>query len=91
MKIVIDISDKVYEDIVNGIIYTSTRDVQGEVTYAVQNGTPLPKGHGRIVDVGTIDLNQDEFISQSDYYTAECAIENAPTIIEANEESEDKE
>lgn len=61
---------------------------QEEMVYKVANGVPLPKGHGGIVDVDTIDLNQDEFISQSDYYEAECAIENAPTIIEADTESE---
>lgn len=77
MQIVIDISKDIYD-------FLQKHDTGTRVDRAIANGTPLPKGHGKIVDVDTIDLNQDEFISQSDYYEAECAIDNAPTIIEAD-------
>ena len=85
MQVIIELPDDEYESIIYG--GGSIDDWQiGLVLEAIDDGTPLTKGHGRIVDVGTIDLNQDEFISQSDYYEAECAIENAPTIIEADKE-----
>jgi hypothetical protein len=88
MKVVIDIDDNLYTRLFdNGDI--DAMDML-KACVAIRKGTPLPKGHGKIVDVDTIDLNQDEFISQSDYCAAECAIENAPTIIEAdNAESDD--
>lgn len=85
MQIVIEIPDekvnKYGNDVLEMSLTFSDRIVTQADGYAFYQ---LPKGHGRIVDVDTIDLNQDEFISQSDYYEAECAIDNAPTIIEAD-------
>ena len=50
MKLVIDIHEKDYQSILNS----------GQVPYgvvcAIMNGTPLPKGHGRLIDA-------DAFIS----------------------------
>ena len=89
IELVIKISEETYKDIQSHDWKNGGR-WYSEEWKAIHNGTPLPKGHGKIVDVDTIDLNQDEFISQSDYYAAECAIENAPTIIEADKESEEK-
>ena len=43
---------------------------------AVQNGTPLPKGHGRLIDVS-------EYYKGS-YNDAREFLDNAPTIIEAD-------
>ena len=52
---------------------------------AIENGTPLPKGHGDLVDI-------DEIWHLYDYsdidYTMIDAVENAQTIIEADKESE---
>ena len=82
IELVIKVSEEMYKDI-------QSRDWKNggrwysEEWKAIHNGVPLPKGHGKIVDVDTIDLNQDEFISQSDYYAAECAVDNAITIIKA--------
>ena len=42
MKIVIDIDQTTYDDIVNNL-YTDT----DEVEMAIRNGTPLPEHHGR--------------------------------------------
>ena len=44
MQIVIDIPDKDYEKLKDGHIPFSILDV-------MQNGTPLPKGHGRLIDI----------------------------------------
>jgi len=82
MQIVIDIPDGRYNEIMTDDIYLDVPIFKEDII------ATIPKGHGAIVDVDTIDLNQDEFITQSDYYAAECAIENAPTIIEAESEVE---
>lgn len=72
MKLVIDIHEKDYQSILNN------GQVPYGVVYAIMNGTPLPKGHGRLIyakDVG-------EYLTLAD----------VPTIIEADKaESEDKE
>lgn len=45
---------------------------------AIRNGTPLPKGHGDLVDRN--DLKYEKYNSYA------YAIANAPTIIEADKE-----
>lgn len=88
MQIVIDIRDEEY----NSVMYNN--HVPYGVVYAIKNGTPLPKGHGRLKDV-------DAFLSKvkadrehsvySRSWTADDvlnALDNsyAPTIIEADKE-----
>lgn len=56
------------------------------VGQAILNGTPLPKGHGRLKDVDWIDDNCENHHSDKDgswCYTWRD-IDNAPTIIEAD-------
>lgn len=89
MQIVIDIDEKYYTDIKN-----SERCGNYSVLYAldaIRNGTPLPKGHGRLIDISDIEP-MSYTVDGGDYYDNYKAIdwediENAPTIIEA--ESED--
>lgn len=50
MQIVIDIDEDTYKDIKKGKVYSSYRDVPQESVLAIANGTPLPKGHGRLID-----------------------------------------
>lgn len=88
MKIVIDIHEKDYQSILNN------GQVPYGVVYAIMNGTPLPKEHGRLKDV-------DAFISKvkadrehsvySRSWTADDvlnALNNnyATTIVEADKE-----
>ena len=47
MKIVIDIPDEDYKDIVDGYICQELAD---EMLNRVKAGTPLPKGHGDLID-----------------------------------------
>ena len=60
-------------------------EMQKKVDKAIQHGTPLPKGHGRLIDADALNFNADynePLISKLDF---DCA----PTIIEAdNAESE---
>ena len=82
MQIVIDIPEELYEEIIS-------RDDCGlhELTRAIANGTPLPKGHGELKDVDEIWRLYDH--TDIDY-TMIDALNDAPTIIEADKESEDK-
>lgn len=50
MQIVIEIDEETYNDIKRGKIYSSYRDVPQESVVAIANGTPLPKGHGDLID-----------------------------------------
>lgn len=55
---------------------------------AFNNGTPLPKGHGRLIDIG--DIEWAKYHVEKNYMDYECIdwddINNAPTIIEADKE-----
>ena len=53
MKIVIDIPDKDYKDIIDGYAYQELAD---ELIEYVKNGTVLPKGHGNLVDADKVIL-----------------------------------
>ena len=45
--------------------------------YAIENGTPLPKGHGRLID-------GDSFVQEHSLAFVRDVINDAPTIIEAD-------
>lgn len=86
MQIVIDIPNSTFTDL-------KKKKNRTEVDVAVLNGTPLPKGHGRLKDADAIckDIISALGIRNEDYLLeAEEAIykriKNAPTIIEADEE-----
>lgn len=81
MQIVIDIPEEDWKFIkeADGCRYSRT------IIEAVINGTPLPKGHGRLIDADDITLIDEQFYVPSDYYVAESAIDNAPTIIERSD------
>lgn len=57
---------------------------------AVRNGTPLPKGHGKLKDENEIKRMIEEAKVNSEHSKtfAENIIKLAPTIIEADTESE---
>lgn len=86
MKIVIDIHERDYQAIVQS----------GHVPYglldAIMRGKILPKGHGRLIDadefevVGLQDKSID-FIEGARWMLEK--IDNAPTIIEAEESEEE--
>ena len=81
MKILIDIDDQKYKWIVeNPQAYTD------ELHDAIRNGTPLPKGHGDLIDRDSLELDSD----WSDYYDgfsaySESQVRLAPTIIEGSD------
>ena len=84
MQIVIELSDEIYKNIkeensIYGINNGLSARITGKVVGAIQNGTPLPKGHGRLIDADA--LNRKD---------VNCAnvpmnfIDTAPTIIKAD-------
>lgn len=91
MQIVIDISEKDYQSMQDGHIPFNMLNV-------VMNGTPLPKGHGDLIDVndllddiGLEDNGYNRDVNAGEIITLEN-IDRIPRIIEAdNGESEDKE
>ena len=74
MKIVIDIPDENdYNAIRDNIKAYSLADMLFE---AVKSGTPLPKGHGDLVDRDTIEVEEDIYFQNY--------IIHAPTVIPAD-------
>ena len=74
-------------------------DHGGVIGKAIKNGTPLPKGHGRLIDADKIpkghgrliDADKIEFeYYYGEWFVTEAAIDHQPTILEADTESEGK-
>ena len=87
MKIVIDILESAYETC------KALKDVENEqgtftdlMIDAIGNGTPLPKGHGRLIDADEIQFENTEFDTYEDYCIAFDAINKAETVLEADKE-----
>lgn len=94
MQIVIDIPDRIYKIVQNRTLNITDDEI---LENALKNGTPLPKGHGRLIDA---DELYGDFIDGTEGYDCQTwyrieigdIIEDAPTIIDADKaESEDKE
>ena len=77
MQIVIDISPEAMDDIKNG------RASRYFLENKILNGTPLPAGHGRLIDADALMDNGYQMESVEIWY----GIKHAPTIIEADKES----
>jgi hypothetical protein len=81
MQIVIDIPEEDY-------ILARKNDYSAvykgaHIAEAIKNGTPLPKGHGRLIDVS--EYFKKEFGDAREF------LDKATTIIEADKESEGEE
>lgn len=91
MKVVIDISEDVYTRLFDNGIETSIEDRKAIET-AIRVGTPLPKGHGRLVDAEDVKENHRRWIGYLDedmIARLNIAIDiHVKTIIEADKESE---
>lgn len=76
MELVINIPEDLYVGIVNRDGSLETEYVCCELMRAVDSGTLLPKGHGRLID---IDAMYDDF--EHNDYDLEETLEYAPEII----------
>ena len=94
MKILIDIPEEVYECCLpfkGAKIVSNDCNYLPEMTYSIANGTPLPKGHGRLIDADNIKtaFPCGEYVRTE---SVRATIDHEQTIIEADKaESEDKE
>ena len=99
MKIVIDIDECVYKGIYSDaeiMIYSGMRSGKtlfASLLRAIRNGTPLPKGYGDLIDrdalSGEIFCNADITDTHTCFNSIDKIVKDAPTIIEADKESED--
>ena len=87
MQIVIEIGEEYYEW-VQSLDWENGALGYDKCWIAIHNGTPLPKGHGDLIDAGKIRFENAEFDTYGDYCRAFDAIDQADTIIEADPESE---
>ena len=102
MKLVIEIPEEDYKhfkELVNSLpkdpIFVDT------VAYYIGNGTPIPKGHGRLIDANELSKDDEvtEWITMDAIRTGKNLkmfselflkkIADAPTIIEADKEREE--
>ena len=51
MKLIIDIPEDRYKRIINDEDYMPL-----DISCAIKNGTPLPKGHGRLIDKDCLQI-----------------------------------
>ena len=105
MKMIVDIPEDAYDYLINTsfvenpkiMFNQSVEDRKHtmqlfEVIDAVKNGTPLPKGHGRLIDADALEKKMTEYINTLPlaYDEAERIVllmnhfDDAPTIIEAD-------
>ena len=85
VELVIKIPEKIYESVMDGTYC-------GTLYQELKNGTILPKGHGRLIDANR--LRSMYSINRANFNTVvgiQKWIDEAPTIIEADKESEGEE
>lgn len=90
IELVIKIPEEVYKaSKMNSTLCTLDAIAKNYLIKGLINGTPLPKGHGRLIDIDDIEP-MSYTVDGGDYYDDYLAIdwediEKAPTIIEADE------
>ena len=91
MQIVIEIPEDEYQNIL------LTGKASFRAVNAIEAGTPLPKGHGRLVDISQIDKDRIDRDNPIIYLTVNGEyieaisldyLESLPTVIEADKEME---
>ena len=85
MQVVIKISEREWKEIVNdkdGIF-------RGRYFDMIRDGTPLPNGHGDLIDADVLGEKLDRY-TEAPYQYALTAFNESPTVIEADAESEGK-
>lgn len=93
MQIVIDIPEEEYQTYINhteAILDASIPLVHQDLLRAVINGTPLPKGHGRLIDADRLTraeiMHLWYHLPNGDIACPKVDIDHAPTVIEADKE-----
>ena len=102
MKILIDIPDTQYNNIMEvQSINLGRIPYKGIIMNAIKgikNGTPIPKGHGRLIDADKLNRKKKYCFQtergafpKSEWFIKADDLFSALTIIDADKESDDKE
>ena len=91
MELVIKIPDSVYEKVlaIKGTDEELCFEDKLQLEIALEDGTPLPKGHGTLKDVDNIKtaFPSGEYVRTE---SVRATIDHEDTIIEADKENEDE-
>lgn len=82
MKLIIDIPEELFNIAKDGML----NEIQSMfICGSVTQGTPLPKGHGRLIDAREYEnsIRKHYFDNSTVIRCTEIALDNAPTIIES--------
>lgn len=84
MKVVIELSKEDMESYKNAM----RRGFGNSAMRKIINGTPLPKGHGRLIDVDKMidDFKESKVISLAERFRISNIVHHQQTIIEADKE-----
>lgn len=88
MKRIIDIPEEIVTDIKDycGMSIADAKEALSIILNAIHNGTPLPKGHGRLIDADALNLDYEVEMAddwKTAHEIANC-VKYAPAIIEAD-------
>ena len=93
MQIIIDIPEALYEIVMNNKEEILLDDDYSEIERAVITGTPLPKGHGRLIDADKLNRKKKYCFQtkhgafpKSEWFIKADDLFLAPTIVEADKE-----
>ena len=78
IELVIKIPEEMYQNVLNGTYC-------GTLYEELKNGTPLPKGHGRLINESEVIKSLFDFTNCKK--SIGMCIDNVPTIIEADKET----
>lgn len=87
MEVVIKIPDELYKKLKTPktVGLSEAFDQRAILVRAIQNGTVLPKGHGRLIDADKLDTRERGNNSQRTmWWNIDCIVKDAETIIEAD-------
>ena len=79
MELIIDIDECIYKRVSNSDAYVLNEVDYKLIENAIARGTPLPKGHGRLIDA---DERRTE-INEEDRWVVDLA----PTVVESKPEN----
>ena len=91
MKLIIDIPEEVkqtFDNAKNEDLYGNYYDYNSLIGKAIQNGTPLPKGHGRLIDADAFERRCMFDSSIEDMQDVIYALRDYKPIIETDKESD---
>ena len=90
MQIVIDIDEKVYNEYMNLATGRIPTYKACDIAWVLKNGTILPKGHGRLIDVDALKpkfCNSNIYLKYGEkgfWYYSVKDVNDTPTIIKAD-------